>query len=113
MTFAHHGPKPGIVDIGAGDADNARLRGDLAVEMTVQQRRKQLALREVAGGAEDDQIERRDGNEFSHVTSKLKQRAFKCDPGEIGSPWQSWTWERCVRVARFAAGPVNKEARPA
>jgi hypothetical protein len=48
-------------ELGAGDANDLRIVRDLSREVAVVERRQQLAAREVAGGAEHHEIERRDG----------------------------------------------------
>jgi hypothetical protein len=57
------GAKSFVRELVTRDADDPRRIGDLAVEIAQVERRKQLAIGEIAGPAEDDQVERIDGDD--------------------------------------------------
>ena len=53
---AHLAPPALVVQLGAGDPEDAVVVGQLALEAAVVERGQQLAQREVAGAAEDDEV---------------------------------------------------------
>ncbi|CAM4025963.1 hypothetical protein NOMA109596_19095 [Nocardioides marinus] len=59
---AHLGAVALVVDLGAGDTDDAGVLGQVPLEVAVVERGQQLAQREVAGAAEDGEVaDRRHG----------------------------------------------------
>ena len=57
------GAEGGVVQILARQADDAGRVGDLPVEVAHEQRGEQLSVGEIAGAAEDDEIEGIDGDD--------------------------------------------------
>jgi hypothetical protein len=65
QRFAGKVAKFGVAHLGARRADDAGRIGKLVVELTMIQRRQQLALGKVAGTAKDDEIKRVDGDDLA------------------------------------------------
>ena len=69
----------------AGDADDARPVGHLPGGVAVVERRQQLAAGEVAGGAEDDEVERIDRDHARGHARPLSMGWVPCQIGD-GKP---------------------------
>ena len=62
-----------VGQLGARRADDARRLGELAGALALVERRQQLALGKVAGAAEDDEVERFDGDDLAgHATFRSR-----------------------------------------
>ena len=72
QRLAHEGDEVLTGQVLAGRSDDAAVRAELAVDLPVEQGRQQLAPREVAGAAENDQVEGLYGSELGHGGSLLR-----------------------------------------
>src|SRR6185295_12764145 len=92
QILAQLGAERGVVHLGAADADDRELLRQEAGDREVVERRDQLALREVAGSAEDHQDARRRGLAVRGRRFVLSRRLAIHRPASRGGRRTSDAW---------------------